>query len=49
MRVVDTLTGELKELITFPGHLGLFGFVEIWDDNHIAIGTQEGEIFFMTL
>ena len=46
LRIVDTLTGELRELITFQGHLGVFGFVEIWDENHIAIGTQEGEIFF---
>ena len=46
LRIVDAFTGELKELITFPGHLGLFGFVEIWDENHIAIGTQEGDIFF---
>lgn len=49
LRIVDAFTGELKELITFPGHIGLFGFVEIWDDNHLAIGTQEGDIFFKDL
>jgi len=29
LRIVDAFTGELSELITFPGHLGIFGFVEI--------------------
>lgn len=46
LRIVDGLTGELNELITFPGKLGVFGFVEIWDDNHLIIGNQEGDIFF---
>jgi len=46
LRIVNAFTGKLKELITFPGQLGLFGFVEIWDENHVAIGNQEGDIFF---
>jgi len=46
LRVVDSSTGELIELISFPGRLGGFGFVEIWDEDHIAIGTVEGDIFF---
>lgn len=46
IRIVNAFTGKLIELITFPGQLGLFGFVEIWDDSHLAIGNQEGDIFF---
>ncbi len=46
LRIVDSSTGELVELISFPGRLGDFGFVEIWDDFHIAIGTVEGDIYY---
>jgi len=46
LRVADASSAELKELITFPGHLGGFGFVYIWDDKHVVIGTMEGAIFF---
>ena len=46
LRIVESSTGELIELISFPGRLGGFGFVEIWDDNHIAIGTVEGDIYY---
>ena len=46
LRIVDSSTGELVELISFPGRLGGFGFVEIWDDYHIVIGTVEGDIYY---
>lgn len=46
LRVADAQTGELTELISFPGHFGGFGFVYIWDEQHVVIGSTEGEIFF---
>ena len=46
LRVADSFSGELKELISFPGHLGGFGFVHIWDEKHVVIGSMEGAIFF---
>lgn len=46
LRVADASSGELKELITFPGHIGGFGFVYIWDEKHVVIGSMEGAIFF---
>jgi len=43
LRIVNSYTGKLIELITFPGQLGLFGFVEIWDESHMAIGNRQSE------
>lgn len=49
LRVADAASAELNELITFPGSLGAFGFVYIWDDNHVVIGSMEGAIFFKNI
>ena len=49
LRVADASSAELKELITFPGHLGDFGFVYIWDEKHVVVGTVEGAIFFKNI
>jgi len=49
LRVANASSAELKELITFPGHLGGFGFVYIWDEKRVVIGTIEGEIFFKNI
>lgn len=49
LRVTDASSGELKELITFPGHLGGFGFVYIWGENHVVIGSMEGAIFLKNI
>ena len=46
LRVAVSFSGELKELISFPGHLGGFGFVYIWDEKHVVLGSMEGAIFF---
>lgn len=49
LRVADASSGELKELITFPGNLGGFGFVYIWDEYHVVVGSMEGAIFFKNI
>ncbi|MCH8305195.1 MAG: hypothetical protein IIB94_08720 [Candidatus Marinimicrobia bacterium] len=46
LRVAESFSSELKELITFPGHLGGYGFVYIWDQRHVVIGSLEGSIYF---
>jgi len=49
LRVADASSAELNELITFPGRLGGFGFVYIWDEKHVVIGSMEGAIFFKNI
>ena len=49
LRVADASSAELNELITFPGHLGGFGFVYIWDEEHVVIGSMGGAIYFKNI
>ncbi len=45
LRVVDPATGDLIELIMFPGSFGQFGFAYIWKEDKIVIGSLEADIY----